>query len=69
MDDFGCFDATMRFPVGTLWFGVPFRGHLSILALGITVFVLAGLGLGLFLSTMAKTQQQSMITAFFFTSP
>jgi ABC-2 type transport system permease protein len=65
----GCFDAMMLFLVGTLWFGVPFRGHLSVLAIGITVFLLAGLGLGLFLSTVAKTQQQSMITAFFFVMP
>jgi ABC-2 type transport system permease protein len=65
----GCFDAIMLFLVGTIWFGVPFRGHLSVLALGITVFLLSGLGLGLFLSTVAKTQQQSMITAFFFTMP
>jgi len=28
-----------------------------------------GLALGLFLSTLAKTQQQSMMTAFFFTMP
>lgn len=65
----GCFDATMLFLVGTLWFGVPFRGHVGVLALGITVFLLSGLGLGLFLSTVARTQQQSMITAFFFIMP
>jgi len=65
----GCFDATMLFLVGTLWFGVPFRGHVGVLAIGVTVFLLSGLGLGLFLSTVAKTQQQSMITAFFFIMP
>jgi len=65
----GCFDATMLFLVGTLWFGVPFRGQLTVLAIGVTFFLLAGLGLGLLLSTLAKTQQQSMITAFFFTMP
>lgn len=65
----GCLDAIMLFLVGTLWFGVPFRGHLGVLAIGVTVFLLAGLGLGLLLSTLAKTQQQSMITAFFFTMP
>lgn len=65
----GCFDAIMLFLVGTVWFGVPFRGHLSVLALGITVFLLSGLGLGLLLSTVAKTQQQAMITAFFFIMP
>ncbi len=65
----GCFDATMLFLVGTLWFGVPFRGHTSVLAVGVVLFLLAGLGLGLLLSTVAKTQQQSMITAFFFIMP
>jgi ABC-2 type transport system permease protein len=65
----GCFDATMLFLVGTLWFGVPFRGRIGVLALGIVLFLLAGLGLGLLLSTVAKTQQQSMITAFFFIMP
>lgn len=34
-----------------------------------TTVELAGLGLGLLLSTVAKTQQQSMITAFFFIMP
>lgn len=65
----GCFDATMLFLVGTLWFGVPFRGHVGVLAIGVTVFLLAGLGLGLLLSTVARTQQQAMITAFFFIMP
>ena len=65
----GCFDATMLFLVGTLWFGVPFRGEIVVLALGIVLFLLAGLGLGLLLSTLARTQQQSMITSFFFIMP
>jgi len=65
----GLFDATMLTLVGTLWFGVPLRGHLAVLAIGGMVFLLAALGLGLFLSTMAVTQQQAMITAFFFTMP
>ncbi len=65
----GCFDAIMLFLVGTLWFGVPFRGGFGVLAIGVAIFILAGLALGLFLSTLAKTQQQSMMTAFFFTMP
>lgn len=65
----GCLDATMLTLVGTLWFGVPLRGHVAVLAIGVMVFLLAALGLGLLLSTMAATQQQSMITAFFFTMP
>lgn len=65
----GCFDAAMLTLVGTLWFGVPLRGHVAVLALGVMVFLLSALGLGLLLSTLAVTQQQSMITAFFFTMP
>jgi len=65
----GCFDATMLTLVGTLWFGVPLRGHVAVLAIGVMIFLLAALGLGLLLSTLAVTQQQSMITAFFFTMP
>jgi ABC-2 type transport system permease protein len=40
-----------------------------VLAIGVMVFLLAALGLGLLLSTLAATQQQAMITAFFFTMP
>jgi ABC-2 type transport system permease protein len=65
----GCADATMLSLIGTLWFRVPFRGHVVALAIGATTFLFAALGLGLFISTMAQTQQQSMITAFFFTMP
>lgn len=65
----GCFDATMISLVGTLWFGVPFRGSPVVLAVGIMIFLLAALGLGLFLSTISRTQQQAMIAAFFFVMP
>jgi ABC-2 type transport system permease protein len=50
-----------------LWFGVPFRGNLGVLGLGLVTFILAALGLGLFLSTISATQQQAMISSFLFT--
>jgi len=65
----GCCDATLIALVGTLWFGVPFRGHLGVLAIGLVAFILAALGLGLFLSTVSRTQQQAMIASFFFNMP
>jgi drug efflux transport system permease protein len=65
----GCFEATMLAMIGTLWFGVPFRGHATVLAAGVTIFLLAALGLGLFISTITATQQQAMIAAFFFILP
>jgi ABC-2 type transport system permease protein len=65
----GCFDAAIISLVGTFWFGVPFRGSLGVLALGVVAFILASLGLGLLISTVSATQQQAMITSFFFTMP
>jgi ABC-2 type transport system permease protein len=65
----GCFDATIISLVGTLWFGVPFRGNLGVLAIGVVAFIFASLGLGLLISTISVTQQQAMITSFFFTMP
>jgi ABC-2 type transport system permease protein len=65
----GCFDATIISLVGTFWFGVPFRGNLGVLAVGVIAFIFASLGLGLLISTISATQQQAMITSFFFTMP
>lgn len=48
--------------VGHWWFGMPIRGDLGlILALSI-VFLATGLGIGLFASTIANTQQEAMLT-------
>lgn len=65
----GCFDASVISLVGTLWFGVPFRGSLGVLAIGVIAFIFASLGLGLLISTVSVTQQQAMITSFFFNMP
>ncbi|HTS71081.1 MAG TPA: ABC transporter permease [Terriglobia bacterium] len=65
----GCFDAGIIALVGTLWFEVPFRGELGVLALGLVVFIFAALGIGLLLSTISSTQQQAMITSMFFIMP
>jgi ABC-2 type transport system permease protein len=65
----GCFDATLIALVGTFWFGVPFRGRIAVLAIGLMIFLFAALGVGLFLSTLCRTQQQAMISAFFYVMP
>jgi ABC-2 type transport system permease protein len=65
----GCVDATLIALVGTVWFRVPFRGNLGVLAAGLVAFILAALGIGLFLSTVSATQQQAMIASFFFNMP
>lgn len=65
----GLFDAILVAAFGTLWFGVPLRGSLGVLALGTVLFLLCVLGIGLFISTISRTQQQAMMTAFFFVMP
>jgi ABC-2 type transport system permease protein len=65
----GFFDVTLIAVVGSLWFQVPFRGHVSVLALGAVLFLLCMLGVGLLISTISATQQQAMVTAFFFIMP
>jgi ABC-2 type transport system permease protein len=65
----GLFDVTLIAMVGTFWFQVPFRGHISVLAAGAVLFILCMLGVGLLISTVSSTQQQAMVTAFFFIMP
>ena len=47
-------------------FGVPLRGSLLLLYACSGLFLLTTLGLGLFVSTLVKTQQQAMLVAAFF---
>jgi ABC-2 type transport system permease protein len=65
----GLFDVTLIAVVGSLWFQVPFRGHVWVLATGAVLFLLCMLGVGLLISTISATQQQAMVTAFFFIMP
>jgi ABC-2 type transport system permease protein len=65
----GLFDVSLIATVGTLWFQVPFRGQILVLFLGAVLFLLCMLGVGLLISTVSSTQQQAMVTAFFFIMP
>jgi len=49
----------------TVWFGIPVRGSFLFLVFSSLLFVLSTLGLGLFISTISKTQQQAMMVAQF----
>lgn len=56
------FDTVVVLLVGHWWFGVPIRSSM-ILILGVSaIFLLSGLGIGLFASTIANTQQEAMLT-------
>jgi len=55
--------------VGTLWFGVPMKGSLGLLISLSLLFLISTLTLGMFISTVAKTQLQAMQMAFAFILP
>ena len=65
----GLLDTLFISLVGTLWFGVPFRGSIGVLALGTILFIMCMLGIGLFISSISKTQQQAIVSGFFFIMP
>ena len=48
--------------VGHWWFGMPIRGDLGLILILSVVFLATGLGIGLFASTIANTQQEAMLT-------
>jgi ABC-2 type transport system permease protein len=48
--------------LGHFWFGVPLRGSLLLIGTVSTLFLISGLGTGLFASTIANTQQEAMLT-------
>ncbi len=48
--------------IGHWWFGMPVRGDISLILVCSGLLVLSGLGIGLFASTIANTQQEAMLT-------
>jgi ABC-2 type transport system permease protein len=65
----GIVQATMVLLVAQLWFQIPFAGSFITLYAGLTVFLLAAVGMGLLLSSVAKTMQQAMLFSFLLIMP
>jgi ABC-2 type transport system permease protein len=61
----GLTDLALGLLIGKLAFNVPFEGSILLMFLGASVFLIAVLGLALFISTFSATQQQYMFIAFF----
>lgn len=55
--------------IGHFWFKVPVRGDLALILLLSGLFVISSLGIGLFASTIARTQQEAMLTVMFMMLP
>ena len=65
----GFIDVAMITAVAYFWFEVPLRGSLILLFAATALFLMSTLGFGLFISTISHTQQQAMMSAFFFVFP
>jgi ABC-2 type transport system permease protein len=65
----GFFDMFLVTFVGVIWFDVPIRGSIPLLVLATAVYLLSVLGIGLFISTISRTQQQAMMATFLFFAP
>jgi ABC-2 type transport system permease protein len=57
-------DLAVGLAVGRLVFGIPVRGSLPLVFGAAMVYLLAALGIGLWVSTIAQTQQQAMFFSF-----
>lgn len=62
----GLVDLALGLIIGKLAFNIPFEGSILLMFFGATIFLIAVLGLALFISTFSGTQQQYMFVAFFF---
>ncbi len=58
----GFFNTLEVLAVGHWWFGMPIRGDIGLIILLSLDFLITGLGIGLFASTIANTQQEAMLT-------
>jgi ABC-2 type transport system permease protein len=65
----GTVQATTILLVAQLWFRIPFVGSFVTLYAGLILFLLAAVGIGLLLSSVAATMQQAMLYGFVIIMP
>jgi drug efflux transport system permease protein len=65
----GLVDVILMTVLALLIFKVPLHGRVWFLLCCSSVYLLTSLGIGLFISTISHTQQQAMMSSFFFTMP
>jgi len=65
----GLIEGSLILLVVVFWFEVPLRGSLGALYLGMFLFLLSAVGIGLMISSLAVTQQQGILGAFLFLVP
>jgi ABC-2 type transport system permease protein len=65
----GFADVLIVLLIGVFWFDVPVRGSVALLFVCMGLYVMTTLGVGLLISTVSRTQQQAMMSTFFFFMP
>lgn len=65
----GLAEASVIIFLAVYWFEVPLRGSLVALYTGVVLFLLATIGFGLMISSLAATQQQGLLGSFLFMVP
>ncbi|ABQ25355.1 ABC transporter permease [Geotalea uraniireducens] len=65
----GFIDVGLISAVAAFWFQVPMRGSIPLLFGATALFLMSSLGIGLLISTVSRTQQQAMMSAFFVIFP
>lgn len=65
----GFADVVLVTAIAGYWFDVPIRGSLMLLLGATSFYLMSTLGIGLLISTISRTQQQAMMSAFFYYFP
>jgi ABC-2 type transport system permease protein len=65
----GLFHGTLFLLIATLAFGIPYTGSVLLLYGSLAIYLVSVIGIGLFISTLAQTQQQAFLGAFVFAAP
>jgi ABC-2 type transport system permease protein len=65
----GLTQSTTILLIAQFWFHIPFVGSFVVLYSGLGLFLMAAIGLGLFVSCIAMTMQQAMLYAFLLVMP
>ena len=65
----GTLQATTILLVAQLWFQIPFQGSYFVLYPGLILFLIAAIGIGILVSSIAETMQQAMLYGFLLIMP
>jgi ABC-2 type transport system permease protein len=60
----GLIQTTLVLLLALYWFRIPFQGSLATLYLGVLVFLIAAVGVGLMISSLAATMQKALLGSF-----